>query len=183
MARIVRQCFHAQVGAASSAEAGGARRLQRPSTGTRGADCAHLEGTRHRHHLNTGGTIMSEGRNSQFIGVAGVHYVASYLAHLGLHAVPTTRNVAGPDVLVSTVNGASSLSLQVKTAAWALRTRGRGKNKRPHHYEWDIGWRSARMNLQKLFVPLVDLKEFEEMPDVFVVPSAIIYDYFDGGDP
>ena len=127
--------------------------------------------------------MMSEGRNSQFIGVAGVHYVASCLAHLGLHAVPTTRNVAGPDVLISTVDGASSLSLQVKTAVWALRTRGRGENKKPHHYEWEIGWRSAKMNLHKLLFALVDLKEFEEMPDVFVVPAAIIYDYFDGGDP
>ena len=126
---------------------------------------------------------MPEGRNSQFTGVAGVHYVASYLAHQGFHAVPTTRNVAGPDVLVSTIDGASSLSLQVKTSAWALRTRGRGENKKPHHYEWEIGWRSARMNLQKLLFALVDLKEFEGMPDVFIVPSAVIYDYFDGGDP
>ena len=39
------------------------------------------------------------------------------------------------------------------------------------------------MSLPKLFFALVDLKEFEEIPDVFIVPSVVIYDYFDGGDP
>ena len=120
---------------------------------------------------------------SQLTGVAGVHFVASYLAYLGLHAVPTTRNVAGPDLLVSTHNGARSLSLQVKTTVWAMRTRGRGKNKKPHHYEWDIGWGSAKINLAELFFALVDLSDFERLPDVFVVPSGVIFRYFEGGDP
>ena len=71
---------------------------------------------------------MGEARTSQLTGVAGVHFVASHVAYLGFHAVPTTRNVAGPDLLVSTLNGAKSLSLQVKTTAWAMRTRGRGEN-------------------------------------------------------
>ena len=56
---------------------------------------------------------MGGGRTSQLTGVSGVHFVASYVAYLGFHAVPTTRNVAGPDLLVSTLNGARSLSLQV----------------------------------------------------------------------
>ena len=126
---------------------------------------------------------MIEGRTSQLTGVAGVHFVASYIAYLGFHAVPTTRNVAGPDVLVSAPNGARSLALQVKTTSWAMRTRGRGGNKKPHHYEWDIGWGSAKINLSQVFFTLVDLKDFKELPDVFVVPSRIIFRYFEGGDP
>lgn len=126
---------------------------------------------------------MAEGRSSQLTGVAGVHYVAAYLANLGFHAVPTTRNVAGPDVLVSTISGSRGLSLQVKTTAWAMRTRGRGDSKKPHHYEWDIGWGSARANHPMLFFALVDLKEFDVLPDIFIVPSSIIYEYFEGGDP
>ena len=126
---------------------------------------------------------MSEGRPGQLTGVAGVHFVASYLAYLGFHAVPTTRNVAGPDVLVSALNGARSLALQVKSTVWAMRTRGRGGNKKPHHYEWDIGWGSAKINLPKVFFTLVDLKDFTELPDVFVVPSRIIFEYFEGSDP
>ena len=126
---------------------------------------------------------MDGGRTSQLTGVAGVHFVASYLAYLGFHAVPTTRNVAGPDLLVSTLNGAKSLSLQVKTTAWAMRTRGRGKNKKPHHYEWDIGWGSAKINLPQLFFALVDLADYKNLPDVFIVPSEVIFRYFEGGDP
>ena len=126
---------------------------------------------------------MNGGPTSQLTGVAGVHFVASYLAYLGFHAVPTTRNVAGPDVLVSTLSGAKSLSLQVKTTVSAMRTRGRGENKKPHHYELDIGWSSAKIDLPQLFFALVDLAYFEKLPDVFVVPSNVIFRYFEGGDP
>ena len=83
---------------------------------------------------------MEPNRSTQLTGVAGVHYVAAYLANLGFHAVPTTRNIAGPDVLVSKLDGSRGLSFQVKTTAWAMRRkRGRGSNRKPHHYEWDIG--------------------------------------------
>ena len=124
---------------------------------------------------------MAERRSPQLTGVAGVHYVSAYLAHLVYHAVPTIRNVAGPDVLISTKSGSTLLSLQVKTTAWAMRTRGRGKNKKPHHYEWDIGWSSAREKHNLLFYALVDLKSFGELPDVFIVPSEVIAEYFRAG--
>jgi hypothetical protein len=126
---------------------------------------------------------MNEGRSSQLTGVAGVHYVAAHLAYLGFHAVPTTRNVAGPDLLVSNLSGSKALSLQVKTTIWAMRTRGRGNQKQPHHCEWDIGWGSAKINHPHVFFALVDLKEFQELPDVFIVPSEVIFEYFKGGDP
>jgi hypothetical protein len=120
---------------------------------------------------------------SQLTGVAGVHYVAAYLSFLGYHAVPTTRNVRGPDVLVSTVDGTQGVSLQVKTTTWAMRTRGRGPAKQPDHYEWDIGWNSAILNHQRLLFALVDLKDFTGLPDVYVIPSNVIFRYFEGGDP
>jgi len=127
---------------------------------------------------------MSEERNwSQLTGVAGVHYVASYLSFLGFHAVPTTRNVRGPDLLVSNLDGSKGVSLQVKTTVWAMRTRGRGDEKKPHHYEWDIGWSSAKVSHPHLFFALVDLKDFQGLPDVFIVPSEVICEYFKGGDP
>ena len=126
---------------------------------------------------------MAETRTHQLTGVAGVHYAAAFLTYLGFHAVPTTRNVAGPDLLVSTLDGSRGISIQVKTTAWAMRTRGRGEKKLPHHYEWDIGWSSAKFDHPNLFFALVDLKEFEELPDVFLVPSRTIFQYFEGGDP
>ena len=121
--------------------------------------------------------------SSQLTGVAGVHYVAAFLSFKGLHAVPTTRNVRGPDVLVSTIDGEQSLSLQVKTTMSAMRTRGRGAAKTPDHYEWEIGWSSAKLSHSRLFFALVDLQHFERLPDVFFVPSRVIHAYFKAGDP
>jgi len=127
---------------------------------------------------------MNERENvSQLTGVAGVHYVASRLSFLGFHAVPTTRNVRGPDLLVSNLDGSKAVSLQVKTTAWAMRTRGRGDEKKPYEYQWDIGWSSAKVNHPNLFFALVDLKEFQGLPDVFIVPSEVIFEYFKGGGP
>ncbi len=122
-------------------------------------------------------------RSTQLTGVSGVHDVASYVSFLGFHAVPTTRNVEGPDVLVSNLTGSKGISLQVKTTISAMRTRGPGDGKRPHHYEWDIGWSSAKANHPHLFFALVDLKEFKALPDVFIVPPKVIFEYFRGADP
>ena len=90
------------------------------------------------------------------------------------------RGKGGP--LASALNtGLFGFHPLFKTTAWAMRTRGRGKNKKPHHYEWDIGWKSAKINHSLLFFALVDLKEFEELPDVFIVPSQVISEYFETG--
>ena len=73
--------------------------------------------------------MKSEQRSSQLTGVAGVHYFASYLSKLGYHAVPTTTNVSGPDLLVSNLGGSSGVSLQLTTTMWAIRTLGGGERK------------------------------------------------------
>ncbi len=124
-------------------------------------------------------------RQHQLTGISGVHFVASWLSHLGFHAVPTTRNAKGPDLLVSTIDGSRSAAIQVKTTNWAVRWRGRGIDRKPHHYEWDIGWSSARENHPGLLYALVDLKNWEDgtRPDVFLVPSQVIFAYFAHGDP
>lgn len=127
---------------------------------------------------------MSDKANGhQLTGVSGVHYVAARLSYLGFHAVPTTRNVSGPDLLVSNRKGTKAVALQVKTTSWAMRTRGRGKRKKPHHYEWEIGWGSTSVRSKRLLFALVDLRDFDGLPDVFLVPSRVIYEYFEGGDP
>ena len=131
-----------------------------------------------------GPRFMTEAaRSSQLTGVSGVHYVAAYLSFLGFHAVPTTRNVQGPDLLVSNLSGSKGISVQVKTTVWAMRTRGRRDEKVPHHYEWDIGWNSAKANYPNLFFALVDLKLYQDLPNVFIIPSSVISTYFEGGDP
>jgi hypothetical protein len=126
---------------------------------------------------------LSDGAKPQLTGVAGVHYVAAYLSYNGFHAVPTTRNVKGPDLLVSNLDGSETLSVQVKSTAWAIRTRGRGPGKAPHHCEWDIGWASAKCSAPRLLYALVDLKDLQELPDIYFVPSQTLYEYFKDGDP
>ena len=121
--------------------------------------------------------------SGQLTGVAGVHFVAAYLSFLGFHAVPTTRNVQGPDLLVSSIDGFKSLTLQVKTTIWAARTRGRGEAKKLNHYEWDVGRPSSKLNNPNLWFAFVDLKKFQELPDTFLVPSKIVFAHFKKFDP
>ena len=119
-------------------------------------------------------------RSGILVGTAGVYFVASRLAAKGFHAAPTFGNAPHVDILVGQSDGAATLSIQVKTSWRALKTRGRGKNKQPHHYEWDVGERSAKLNQPGLFFAFVDLKGAgTEMPDVFIVPSRITYKYFE----
>jgi hypothetical protein len=52
------------------------------------------------------------------VGIAGVHFVVSELSRRGLIALPTIRNTAGIDILVSEPGGSGQANLQVKTASW-----------------------------------------------------------------
>lgn len=126
---------------------------------------------------------MAMKQSSSLTGSAGVYYVAARLNARGLQCAPTFGNVPSVDILASTVDGATVIPIQVKTTMWGLRSRGRGKDKKPHHYEWDIGWKSAQLNVKGLVFALVDLQGFTALPDVFLVPSSVINKYFVGGDP
>jgi len=53
--------------------------------------------------------------SKQLVGEAGVHYVLSELAQRGLIAVATSRNVKGPDVIVTNPDGTRFAAIQVKT--------------------------------------------------------------------
>ncbi len=135
------------------------------------------------------GPCESDKVSSALIGAAGVHFVAARLNALGFQCAPTIRNAPNVDLLVSDTRGLSPVSLQVKTAWSALRLAGRGLQKSAHHYEWDIGWKSVELaceasskpNAGSLFFALVDLREFRELPDVFVVPPSVIAGYFAPG--
>ncbi len=117
-------------------------------------------------------------RPSNLTGAAGAYYVASRLATQGLHAALTVGNAPNVDIIVSLIDGKASLALQVKTTDSALRTRGRGNNKIPHHYEWEIG-KSAKSHHSGLFFALVDLKRGkDELPDVFIIPSEILSKWY-----
>ena len=54
-------------------------------------------------------------KTKTLIGAAGVHFVVSELSLRGLVALPTIRNTAGIDILVSEPDGSGQANLQVKT--------------------------------------------------------------------
>lgn len=119
-------------------------------------------------------------RSGILTGTAGVYFVASQLAAKGFHAAPTFGNAPNIDILVGLPDGAATLSLQVKTSMHATRARGKGEQRRWHHYEWDLGTKSAGLNQPGLFFAFVNLKGMDkEMPDVFIVPSEVIHDRFE----
>ncbi len=110
-------------------------------------------------------------------GTAGVYFVASQLAARDFHAAPTFGNAPSVDILVGLPDGAATLSIQVKTSRQAFR---RATNKRPAHYEWDVGEKSANLNQRDLFFAFVDLKGAStELPDIFIIPSETIFKTFD----
>ena len=119
-------------------------------------------------------------RSGVLIGTAGVYFVASRLAAKGFHAAPTFGNAPHVDILVGLSDGEATASVQVKTSWRALRRRGRGANRQPHHYEWHLGVRSASLNRRGLFFAFVDYKgSLDVLPDVFIVPSDVIYSRFE----
>lgn len=59
---------------------------------------------------------MDQKIDNSLIGVAGVHSVVSELSLRGLIALPTTRNTAGFDVIVVSVDGSWHANLQVKAS-------------------------------------------------------------------
>ena len=122
------------------------------------------------------------------LGSAGVHYVAACFQARDYHAAPTIRNAPTVDLLVSAANGRRHLAVQVKTAQDALRLKGRGGRKRPHHYEWPFSWSSlkgaARVPRKRFLFALVDMKGFPDgVPDVFLVPSRVLLRYYRDGLP
>ena len=55
-------------------------------------------------------------RDTSLIGAAGVHFVVSELSLRGLIALPTIRNTAGVDVVVTNKSGTWQANLQVKSS-------------------------------------------------------------------
>ena len=76
--------------------------------------------------------------SNALIGAAGVHFVVSELSLRGLIALPTTRNTAGVDVIVTNLDGSWHANLQVKTSRnkvtfWPIGTNCQSW-KGPHSY-------------------------------------------------
>lgn len=116
------------------------------------------------------------------VAAAGEHYVAYKLSCLGYLAAAVRVGSPAADLLASTPDGGRTVAIQVKTTQWAERTRGRGERKVPHHLEFPLGHTAVEKASAKLIFCFVDLRgsEPDTMPDVYVVPAAVILKEYKG---
>ena len=97
-----------------------------------------------------------------------------YVAAIPREGAPTV------DILACNVDATKVVSIQVKSTDWAMRTRGRGVNKKPHHLEFPLGTKAAKYNSESLIFTFVDLNGVdwdEKSPDVYIIPSNFIYEF------
>ena len=120
--------------------------------------------------------------SNALVAAAGEHYVAYKLSRLGYLAAPLRLGAPAADLLASTLDGGRTVAIQVKTTQSALRTRGRGDAKRPHHLEFPLGHAAIEKGSDRLIFCFVDLRGGEDgsSPDVYVVPASHILRYYEG---
>lgn len=122
--------------------------------------------------------------NSKIVASSGEHYVAYVLSSLGYTAALVRAGSPAIDLLVAGSDGINSVGIQVKTTENALRTRGRGKEKTPYELQFPLGHKAVEDAVPGRIFCFVDLRGFEpqNVPDVYVIPSEVLIDLFDGVD-
>ena len=113
---------------------------------------------------------------SQFIGTAGQFYVAYNLSVREINAAITLGNAPSVDLMVSSVDGERTISIQVKTSRNAYRCNRYGSE----GYEWDVNKGVIGKYHESFWYAFVDLREEKERtwnPDVFFVPSRWVAEF------
>jgi len=118
-------------------------------------------------------------RTNMITGAAGEYYVAYQLSAMGYVVGVPRANVPGVDLLVADVSGRESVAIQVKTSSGAKRVFKR--NPENGRWEFDVGERGRHLLGPNLLYVFVDLRGGEGVPDVFVVPSAVVHGFFNDG--
>jgi len=103
--------------------------------------------------------------DSILTGVAGEYFVAAELTKRGYIASITLRNTRGIDILVSNRDATKSVGIQVKSTRYS-NTRA-----------WILNKKSENYYTNNLFYVFVNLKEGNQRPDFFIVPSKIVAEY------
>ncbi len=103
--------------------------------------------------------------DSILTGVAGEYLVAGELSKRGYIASITLRNTRGIDILVSNRNATKSVGIQVKSTKYS-NTRS-----------WMLNEKAEKYFADNLFYVFVNLKEGNQRPDFFIVPSKIVAQY------
>jgi len=109
-------------------------------------------------------------------GAAGVNFVAAELSMLGKAALPTTRNVKGPDIVVFDPETLKSAFIQVKSTdkpknGWPVYTVGDDPT------DWETEFRRTVVRGKNYFYVFVALPLDEQSrPHFYVVPSEKVAD-------
>lgn len=113
-------------------------------------------------------------------GVAGEYLVAGELSKRGIIASITLRNTKGMDVLASNSDASKSVGIQVKTTIYP----------RTEYPSWMLTKKAEDYYSDTLFYVFVLLKQGNERPDFYIVPSKEVAehtktshrDWLDGGN-
>jgi hypothetical protein len=116
---------------------------------------------------------MGRRRSSALRDAAGVYHVASRLAHEGFHATVARGGGAGADILAGLPGSTDATALMVRTTDCPTGFGGSGEGE-GRVCEWRVGKPAASADDPDAFVVLVDLRRYEGLPRVWVVPSAEI---------
>lgn len=101
---------------------------------------------------------------STLVGVAGEYYVAAELSRRGYIASITLRNSRGIDIIVSSSDALSTVSIQVKTSS----------GKKP---KWMLNKKSETYKSDKHFYVFVLLNDLKDRPNFHIVQSKVVSDY------
>lgn len=120
--------------------------------------------------------------NSKLTATSGEHYVAYAVSSLGYIAALVREGSPTIDLLASNIRGSKTVGIQVKTTAWAIRTRGRGKSKTPYELQFPLGHKAIENAVPSLIFCFVDLNDLDPttLPDVYVVPAKVLLEEFQG---
>ncbi len=112
-------------------------------------------------------------------GTAAVYYVMYQLAARGFHASCTHGNAPYLDILVSSEDGERVLALQVKTAGYATRARGRGEERKPAKLDFPLGFKASKLNRPNVWFAFVDLDGKSEASEVavYLIPSSWLFEF------
>lgn len=106
-------------------------------------------------------TIMSI-KTTTLTGAAGEHYVMYRLLRMGFVAGLSPRGAPNSDIIVTSVDGKTTVVLQVKT-----------RNELGSDGGWHMKEKHECLNSKNLFYCFVD---FQDAPVVYVVPSSVVAD-------
>ncbi len=98
-------------------------------------------------------------------GVAGEYLVAGELSKRGYIASITLRNTRGIDILVSNRNATKPVGIQVKSTKY-----GDARS-------WMLNEKAENYYADNLFYVFVNLKDNNQRPDFFIVPSKVVAKY------